>query len=168
MDLVYTSDQHRSGGDPAFTATKKDLWRIARKLESKGVARDIKVIAGAKVPIIKFTDKVTGIPVDISFENLSGLDAQPYFHKWQRDYEDMVYIVALIKQFLVMRGVNEVSTGGLGGFSIICLVVNYIQLAPPPKTLGELFLGFLDFYGNRFDLNRKRIVMEPPSRPDKV
>ncbi|KAF2687170.1 hypothetical protein K458DRAFT_296503 [Lentithecium fluviatile CBS 122367] len=167
LDLVYASDQHFAGGPARIFTKKNDLYKIAKKLSDKGIAANTKVIHAAKVPIIKFTDKVTGIPVDISFENLGGVRAQEHFKKWQVDYPDMVYIVALIKQFLVMRGVNEVNTGGLGGFSTICLVVSYLQLGQKPNNLSELLLGFLDYYGNHFDLDRQRIIMNPPSRATK-
>jgi non-canonical poly(A) RNA polymerase PAPD5/7 len=169
MDLVYASDNHLNGAYAQFQATTKDLWTIAHRLQKDGIAREMKVIAKAKVPIIKFIDVVTGIPVDISFENLGGVWAQSYLQQWRIEYPDMAYIVAIIKQFLVMRGVSEVSTGGLGGFSVICLVVSYLQLKEATEdNLGQVLLGFLDFYGNRFDLNTTRIVMDPPARMMKV
>jgi non-canonical poly(A) RNA polymerase PAPD5/7 len=168
MDLVYTSDQYSNGGNQAIFPSKNQLWKIGRKLEQRGIACELKVIANAKVPIIKFTDNLTGLPVDISFENLSGVEAQSYFQQWRDEFESMVFLVALIKQFLLMRGLNEVNTGGLGGFSIICLVVSYLQLEGQEGNFGDLFLGFLDYYGNKFDLNKTRIVMNPPGREPKV
>ncbi|KAF2244107.1 hypothetical protein BU26DRAFT_435260 [Trematosphaeria pertusa] len=167
MDLVYVSDLHCGGGPPVISCVKGGLYKVAKKLENNGIAADIVVIAKARVPIIKFVDKETGIQVDISFENLSGVYAQAIFQQWKAHYPDMVYLVALVKQFLVMRGLNEVNTGGLGGFSIICLVVSFIQLQPRPDNLGELFLNFLDYYGNKFDLRQKRIVMHPPALVNK-
>ena len=77
-------------------------------------------------------------------------------------------MVALLKQFLAMRGLNEVHQGGLGGFSIICLVVSYLQHSRKGDNLGECFLGFLDYYGNQFDLSTKRIQMDPPAVVTKV
>ena len=168
MDLVYVSDLHYGGGPPVISCGKNGLYKVARKLENKGIAADVVVIANARVPIIKFVDRATGIQVDISFENLGGVHAQAIFQQWKAHYPDMVYLVALVKQFLVMRGLNEVSTGGLGGFSIICLVVSFIQLQPKPDDLGELFVNFLDYYGNKFDLRHTRIVMHPPALVYKV
>lgn len=168
MDLVYASDRHFNGGPPAMVSDnrtnpfKKVLHGAARKLENARItaSRPI-VIVGAKVPIIKFQDNLTGIDVDISFENLSGVQAQATFDSWKREYPDMIYLVALVKQFLVMRGLNEVHTGGLGGFSIICLIVSYIHHAATPTDLGECFLGFLEFYGKKFDLATQRIQTNP-------
>lgn len=39
-------------------------------------------------------------------------------------------LVLLVKAFLNQRGMNEVFTGGLGSYSIICLVVSFLQVSP--------------------------------------
>jgi non-canonical poly(A) RNA polymerase PAPD5/7 len=168
MDLVYTSDRHYNGGPQVLdfssrSAVNSTLRKAARRLENVHIATNVLCITKAKVPIIKFVDRLTNINVDISFENLSGVQAQATFQQWKHDYPDMVYMVALLKQFLVMRGFNEVHTGGLGGFSIICLIVSYIQHIPKPENLGACFLGFLKYYGVDFDLRTQRIQMHPPA-----
>jgi non-canonical poly(A) RNA polymerase PAPD5/7 len=174
MDLVYASERYYNGGLPVLEAAtdkqafKKTLFKASRRLQSVGIASNPLVIANARVPIIKFEDRLTGIAVDISFENLSGVQAQATFDQWKRDYPDMIYMVALVKQLLVMRGLNEVHTGGLGGFSIICLIVSYIQHSRKAENLGECFVGFLEYYGKNFDISRKRIQMHPPGVVEKV
>ncbi|KAF2115742.1 hypothetical protein BDV96DRAFT_55357 [Lophiotrema nucula] len=173
MDLVYASNQYINGGHAVIDTgsgapqVKKMLWAAARRLEQAGIATDLTVIAKAKVPIIKFIDRITGIKVDLSFENLSGVQAQATFREWKRIYPDMPYLVALVKQFLLMRGLNDVHVGGLGGFSTICLAVSHIQLQDPPSDLGEMFLKFMECYGN-FDLRKNRIVMDPPGLVNKT
>ena len=139
------------------------LRKAAKRLEMVHIATNVTCITKAKVPIIKFVDRVTNINVDISFENLSGVQAQATFQQWKHDYPDMIYMVALLKQFLVMRGMNEVHTGGIGGFSIICLIISYFQHSKKPENLGDCFLGFLNYYGNEFDLRSQRIQMHPPA-----
>ncbi|KAF2632431.1 Nucleotidyltransferase [Macroventuria anomochaeta] len=168
MDLVYTSDRFYQGGPAAMDFSNKSivnstLRKAARRLENVCIATNVLCITKAKVPIIKFVDRVTNINVDISFENLSGVQAQATFQQWKHDYPDMIYMVALLKQFLVMRGMNEVHTGGIGGFTIICLVISYFQHSKKPENLGDCFLGFLNYYGNEFDLRTQRIQMHPPA-----
>jgi non-canonical poly(A) RNA polymerase PAPD5/7 len=172
MDLVYVSDRHYNGGPPvvdlsARHSSKSLLHKAAARLTQTRLAADRPQVIPARIPIIKYKDSLTGLQVDISFENLSGVQAQATFAQWKRQYPDMIYMVALLKQFLVMHGLNEVHTGGIGGYSIICLIVSYIQHNPKPENLGECFLGFLKYYGN-FDLSRKRIQMHPPAIIDKV
>ncbi|KAF2852789.1 hypothetical protein T440DRAFT_391414 [Plenodomus tracheiphilus IPT5] len=174
MDLVYTSDRHYNGGPPVLDMTQKNstmpLLRGVRSIiQRRNMAYGtVLCLFGAKVPLVKFIDNVTRLQVDISFENLSGVQAQATFAQWKEQYPDMVYMVALLKQFLVMRGLNEVHTGGIGGFAIICLIVHYIYQAGKPENLGELFRGFLDYYGNKFDLTRHRIQMNPPGIVEKT
>ncbi|KAH8732155.1 hypothetical protein GQ44DRAFT_735100 [Phaeosphaeriaceae sp. PMI808] len=169
MDLVYASDRHYDGGSPVLDAAqdrgifKKTLFKASNRLKNVGIAENSFVIAKARVPIIKFQDRVTGLDVDISFENLSGVQAQATFDKWKSEYPDMIFLVVLVKQLLSMRGLNEVHHGGLGGFSIICLVVSYIQHNRKTDNLGACFLGFLEYYGKKFDLAKQRIQMHPPA-----
>ena len=81
----------------------------------------------------------------------------------------MPMLVAMVKQFLVMRELNDVHLGGIGGYSTVCLVVSFLQLHPPgTKNLGEVFLELLDFYGNRFELDRYSISLNPPRYVEKT
>jgi non-canonical poly(A) RNA polymerase PAPD5/7 len=103
----------------------------------------------------------------MSFDNDSGLRAIYTFNKWKEAYPAMPAVVAVIKQFLLLRGLNEVPTGGLGGFSIICLVVSLFQHMPHSvdgqgPTLGSVLMDFFDFYGNKFDFTSVGIRLNPP------
>lgn len=174
MDLVYTSDRHFNGGPPVMDVTARNataplLKGVRSVLQRRNLAvGNVQCIFGAKVPLVKFTDSVTRLQVDISFENLSGVQAQATFAEWKEDFPDLIYMVSLLKQFLVMRGLNEVHTGGIGGFAIICLIVHYMHQAGKQENLGVLLLGFLDYYGNKFDLTRQRIQMNPMGVVDKT
>jgi non-canonical poly(A) RNA polymerase PAPD5/7 len=128
------------------------------------------IISKAKVPIIKFVDRVTGLRVDISFENMSGVTAVSTFKEWTTQYHAMPILVTLIKQFLLMRDLNEVYSGGLGGFSTTCLVVSMLQQMPAPLSdnLGELLLSFLELYGTKFNMLENGISLNPPGYFTKV
>jgi non-canonical poly(A) RNA polymerase PAPD5/7 len=169
MDLVYASDQLFNGGAQVVDtsqrgALKKVLYKASRRLEQARLPNAAPIVIwAAKVPIIKFTDRITNIDVDISFENLSGVQAQATFDQWKRQHPDMTFLVALVKQFLAMRGLNEVHQGGIGGFTIICLIMNYIYHTPKSSNLGQCFVGFLEYYGKHFNLATQRIQMHPPA-----
>lgn len=154
------------------------MYKLSKYLQYADVAPPggVAVIAKARVPIIKFADKASGIKVDVSFENDSGLLANKTFQTWKAKYPAMPVIVVLIKQLLAMRDLNEVFSGGLGGFSIICLVVSMMQLMPELQTgnmdpqlhYGDLLLNFLDLYGNKFDFRATGITFNPPGYFDKI
>lgn len=178
MDVVVISNSFRSSGHKVVCQTNKQMWRFGDFIKSSGIAQQgtVEVIIGAKVPLIKFVDQITAIKVDVSFENNTGVIANDTFALWKTQFPAMPLLVTIIKQFLMMRGMNEVQHGGLGGFSVTCLVTSLLQNMPrvqsgeliPEQNLGEILIEFLDFYGNQLDTMRTGIKMDPPGYFDKV
>lgn len=160
MDLVVCSASFMKGGPPTYLGARSWLYKFQKFLVAQKVAEQtsIEVIAHARIPLVKFVDKATGLRVDISFENLGGVGAIDTFLEWKKHYPAMPILVTLIKHFLMMRGLNEPVNGGIGGFSVICLVVSMLQLMPqvqsrslvPEHHLGEMLLEFFELYGRRF------------------
>lgn len=177
MDLVVMSRSFLSSGIRQIGQSQNQLRGIKDHLDRIGIAKPHTAtwIGKSKVPIVKFTDKRTGIKVDISFENNSGFPALETFAAWKQKYPAMPILVALVKQFLVMRGINEVFCGGIGGFTTICLVTHILQTMPeiqsgsmdPSQHYGDIFMKFLDFYGNKIDIRSTGILMHPPYHYDK-
>ncbi|KAK4119519.1 hypothetical protein N657DRAFT_658928 [Parathielavia appendiculata] len=171
MDLVFMSDGYASGGGAKYH-TKTFLYRFRGQLVNHKIAweNEIELIVGAKVPLVKFIEHKTGLKVDVSFENNTGLTAINTFKAWREQYPGMPALVTLIKHFLLMRGLNEPVNGGIGGFSVICLVVSMLQMMPEVQSgnldtrhhLGQLLLHFFDLYGNRFNYQTIAIGLNPP------
>lgn len=178
MDLVLVTKQRLNGATQSEVQRFSNnlMHRIKRTLMLKHIAVNPTVISRARVQLIKFEDSQSGIKVDLSFENLSGIVAQETFQDWTAKEAHMFPMVALIKQFLVMRGLSDVHTGGIGGFTIICLAYTYLRMNASTHSqddivnLAKLFMGFLDFWGNRFDLATQRLQMnfDPPRIVPKV
>ena len=178
MDLVVMSSSYRDYGEKSVCQSKTAIRRFASFIERSGVAQSgsVDFILSAKVPLVKFVHRVTRIRVDVSFENNTGPNGVKVYWEWTRLFPAMPILVAVIKQFIMMRGCNEVQHGGLGGFTVTCLVTSLLQNLPrvqareliPEEHLGEMLLEFLDFYGNQFDLFRSGILMNPPGFFDKV
>jgi len=172
MDLVVMTQSYMRGGYPALRTSRRELQLFANALKSAGLAKpnSVVVISGAKVPIVKYVDVKTGLKVDVSFENDTGVIANRTYEDWIIQYPCLPLIIALVKQFLLMRGLNEVHTGGLGGFSTSCLVVSILQLMTPSRPNGQLsvdsldtiFMTFLDTYGNKFNTTLSGISLNPP------
>lgn len=184
MDLVAYSSQFRAGGPPELCQTRNTIWKFGNGLSRRGLMKpgSLTVIAKAKVPLVKYVDQRTGLRVDISFENPSGVQALETYRGWKTTFPAMPALVTLVKQYLLMREINEVHTGGIGGFSVTCLVVCFLQHMPtmpfyqerkllgrdPTQYLGYLLLHIFDFYGNIFDLDRDGIQFDPPMIFNKV
>ena len=172
------SNTFGTSGHKVVCQTRKQLFRFGDFVKSSGIAQQgsVEIIAGAKVPLVKFVDQITLLKVDVSFENNTGVIANNTFAHWKKEFPAMPLLVTIIKQFLMMRGMNEVQHGGLGGFSVACLVTSLLQNMPrvqsgeliPEQNLGEILIEFLDFYGNQLDTTRTGIMMNPPGYFEKV
>lgn len=172
MDLVVCSASYMRGGPPTYLGAKSWLYKFSKFLSMQHVADtgSIEVIAHARIPLVKFVDKLTGLKVDISFENLGGVGAVDTFVAWKKQYPAMPILVTVIKHFLLMRGLNEPVNGGIGGFSVICLVVSMLQLMPhvqsrsiiPEHNLGEMLLEFFELYGRQFHYETNAISLTRP------
>ena len=175
--MVLMSDDYAKGRGAKY-CTKSFLYRFKGQLMNYGIAwqNEIELIVGAKVPLVKFIEHRTGLKVDMSFENSTGLTAINTFKAWREQYPGMPALVTLIKHFLLMRGLNEPVNGGIGGFSVICLVVSMLQMMPEVQSgnldtrhhLGQLLLQFFDLYGNKFNYETVAISMDPPRWIPKV
>ncbi len=173
IDLVLLSTNFRRTGVKTFGERKGQIYAFSAFIKNQDIAvpGSVETIAHARVPILKFVDKLTGLKVDLSFDNDSGLIANRTFQQWRQEYPAMPVIVSVIKQFLLLRGLNEVPTGGLGGFSITCLVTSILQHMPHSNlspNLGSVLMDFFQFYGSNFDYETVGIRMNPPGYFNKV
>ncbi|RMJ28234.1 Topoisomerase family protein TRF4 [Aspergillus sp. HF37] len=167
LDLVLLSTNFMRTGRKTFGERKGQIYAFAAFLRSLDIAvpNSIETIAHARVPILKFVDKLSGLRVDLSFDNDSGLIANNTFQRWKSEFPAMPVVVSVVKQFLLLRGLNEVPTGGLGGFSITCLVMSLLQHLPHgcmERNMAGVLIDFFDFYGNVFDVENVGIRMSPP------
>lgn len=172
IDLVLLSVPFKEKGMRTFGLKPSAIYKYASILKDMNIAHpgSISTIAHARVPILKFVDNLTGLSVDLSFDNDSGILANKTFQDWKEQYPVMPLIVSVIKQFLLIRGLNEVPTGGLGGFSIICLVVSLLQHTEQQNLddVGATLLNFFNFYGNQFNYRNVSVTMNPPGFVNKV
>ena len=76
--------------------------------------------------------------VDISFNQTNGVAAGHMINRFLRELPALRALVLVIKSFLNQRSMNEVFSGGLGSYSIVCLAVSFLQVG-----LVFLFFGFL-------------------------
>ena len=177
MDLVAMSDAYLRYNNPTIGRNYRQMRRFADCLQNGNLIKygSLTIIAKAKVPILKFTESVTGLRVDISFENDSGTRALATFARWKEVYPAMPYIVALIKQYLAMRDLSEVVNGGLGGFTIICLVVFTIHnlelskgVGYARKNLDQALLAFFKHWGTVHNIRTEGLDMRAMRTVPKV
>ncbi|KAF9909900.1 hypothetical protein EC991_007890 [Linnemannia zychae] len=141
--------------------TKNNLRTLASKIRLSGFGDNAEAILFTKVPIVKFQESRTGIPVDISFNQSDGFKTAAVIQKFMEGMPVLQPMVMLIKQFLKCKPATycEVHQGGLGSFSVTLLVMSFLQMHPriqartidPLENLGVLVIEFFELYGLCFN-----------------
>lgn len=139
--------------------SKSFLYELASFLKYKKLATRVEVIAGARIPIIKFVELESQIHFDVCFEQDSGITVAKMVSSWIQEVKGLRELVLVVKQFLSSRKLNNVRFGGIGGFSMVCLCYSFLKLHPkisakcmnPLDNLGTLLIEFFELYGIHFN-----------------
>lgn len=168
------------------------LSRVARLLARTGwcVGGRPQVIH-AKVPIVRFRDRTTGVEVDMNVNNVVGLRNTRLLQCYAQLDPRTAPLVLAVKAWASGQHINEAKNGTLSSYSLALLVIQYLQCGCEPavlpslqkmqpdrfcsegdvrllrlgedlppwrsantQSLGALFVGFLDFFANRFGFSR--------------
>ncbi|XP_034486977.1 inactive non-canonical poly(A) RNA polymerase protein Trf4-2 [Drosophila innubila] len=134
------------------------LVQLKNALIARGVADQVNVLDKASVPVVKFTDRISQVKFDISFNTKSGVKAAELVKRFIKQFPELPKLVMVLKQFLMLQGLNEVySSGGISSYAITLMCVSFLQQQTLENTssknnrLGRLLLKFLDYYGRKFD-----------------
>lgn len=144
------------------------LFSVERELREAEmtVPGSLMVLDKTSVPIVKFTDRWTEVKVDISFNMQSGLLSAKKIKAFLKQYPLLDKLVMIIKQFLYQRNLNEVYTGGIGSYSLILLIVSFLQHNPrvgdnsEDVNLGILLTEFFELYGRNFNFAKVGIKVD--------
>ncbi|KAF8931598.1 hypothetical protein BGZ47_011757 [Haplosporangium gracile] len=142
--------------------SKEDLYKLSRHLKAKQVTNDVQVIAKARVPIIKFKERLSKIPVDISFNITNGIESAEIVRNYMETTPALRSMTMLIKHFLMIKGQNEVFQGGIGSYTTMIMILSFLQMHPqiqanklnPEDNLGVLLIEFFELYGLCFNYNQ--------------
>lgn len=98
--------------------------------------------------------------MDISFNQKNGVKSAKLIKDFCKTFPSLPKLVFVLKQYLLQRDLNEVFTGGISSYSLILLVVSFLQLHPRIKelqsplsnvNLGVLLIEFFELYGVYFN-----------------
>lgn len=140
---------------------KPPLGKLAKALlkASLPLPETLQLITKARVPIIKYVDAQTDFEVDVSFNVTSGLEAAAFIRQQMALQPAVRPLTLVLKHFLDMRSLNEVFSGGLSSYAVMCLVISFLQMHPliqgglirPHENLGVLLMEFFELYGRNFN-----------------
>lgn len=167
IDLVLTPPPRHFGNPKLF------LMTLESSIFSTRFASNIKAVLAASVPLLKITDAVTGIEIDLTIdEDGHGVRATQMMQTWIETLDGESIVTALtfvMKQFLAMRKLGTTYTGGINSYLLVWMVVAWIELEYPKGLdcltdtldLGAILISFLKFYGQYFDYTTAVINLLP-------
>ncbi|KAK1926248.1 hypothetical protein DB88DRAFT_435394 [Papiliotrema laurentii] len=135
------------------------LAELARAMRLAHITDTVAIISKARVPIIKFVTNEGKLNVDISLNQTNGISAGRIINQYLEVLPGARALVLVVKAFLSQRSMNEVYTGGIGSYAVICLVISFLQIHPklrlsemdPEENLGTLLVEFFELYGRNFN-----------------
>ncbi|KAI4321873.1 hypothetical protein MLD38_035204 [Melastoma candidum] len=132
------------------------LHALSRALSLKGIAKKILVIAKARVPIIKFVEKRSGVAFDISFDIENGPKAATFIKDAVSRLPPLRPLCLILKVFLQQRELNEVYSGGIGSYALLTMLMAMLRNVRasqplPEHNLGVLLVHFFEFYGRQLN-----------------
>eukprot|EP00062_Callorhinchus_milii_P007710 gi/632949640/ref/XP_007890277.1/ PREDICTED: poly(A) RNA polymerase GLD2 isoform X2 [Callorhinchus milii] len=148
----------------------------------------------AKVPIVKFRDKVSGVECDLNVNNVVGIRNTFLLRTYAYIESRVRPLVLVVKKWACHHGINDASRGTLSSYSLVLMVLHYLQTLPEPvipslqkehpecfdptmqlhlvhqggskispylslnsSNLGDLLVGFLQYYATEFNWNNSVI-----------
>ncbi|KAI9911715.1 hypothetical protein PsorP6_009369 [Peronosclerospora sorghi] len=112
-----------------FLATQ--LNKLAKVLETKDWVDSLVVLESARVPVLKLVSTQSAVPMDITFESTathSGLLARDLVQRYADTMPELYPLAIVLKQMLRERELNDAYTGGLSSYSIVLMVIHFLQL----------------------------------------
>ncbi|KAG6793839.1 hypothetical protein POTOM_003063 [Populus tomentosa] len=142
--------------DSGLKSPQIGLNALSRALSQKGVAKKIQVIAKARVPIVKFVEKRSGVAFDISFDVNGGPIAAEFIKNAISKWPELRPLCLILKVFLQQRELNEVYSGGISSYALLAMLMAMLQnhrecQASLEHNLGLLLIHFFDFYGRKLN-----------------
>ncbi|XP_010184294.1 PREDICTED: poly(A) RNA polymerase GLD2 isoform X2 [Mesitornis unicolor] len=99
----------------------------------------------AKVPIVKFRDKVSCVEFDLNVNNVVGI-RNTFLLRTYAYLENRVRpLVLAVKKWAKFHDINDASRGTLNSYSLVLMVLHYLQTLPEPiipslqKNYSEYF-----------------------------
>uniref|UniRef100_A0A8C5RTF8 polynucleotide adenylyltransferase n=1 Tax=Laticauda laticaudata TaxID=8630 RepID=A0A8C5RTF8_LATLA len=119
--------------EPVSTG-KKHLYKMLQEVFIFFTASYIErpQLIRAKVPIVKFRDKVSCMDFDLNVNNVAGI-RNTFLLRTYAYIENRVRPLALVvKKWANFHGINDASRGTLNSYSLVLMVLHYLQTLPEP------------------------------------
>ena len=151
---------------------------LKRRLINSGFTeeKDIEVISGARVPILKCKCAKTNIKIDLSLCRIQSVKLAYKIRKIAEKEILIRYTTILLKEILRNKNLDEVFQGGMSSillFEMVCFFFqryyneylvdlnnNEDKIKNNITSLGHFFFKFLEYYSTIFDYRESKINLQ--------
>ncbi|KAJ7513911.1 hypothetical protein O6H91_23G048900 [Diphasiastrum complanatum] len=107
------------------------VMRMAEILEADNM-QNVQALTHARVPIVKFTDSVTGISCDICVNNMLAVVNTKLLRDYAKIDVRLRQLAFIVKHWAKCRQVNETYRGTLSSYAYVLMCIHFLQQRDPP------------------------------------
>ena len=122
IDMVIT---FHSG---SFIGYSGRLSMLMGEIHNSGFASRIDDVLRASVPLIRITDGITGIQIDLTAADTHAVKATEAVEKWLQLSSPAKPLLFVVKMFLSIRRCGTTYTGGINSYALFWMVVAWVEL----------------------------------------
>uniref|UniRef100_T1JEY6 Uncharacterized protein n=1 Tax=Strigamia maritima TaxID=126957 RepID=T1JEY6_STRMM len=178
----------------------RNVYRVLKKCE---FIQKLELIT-AKVPILKFRDRISGVEVDLNVNNTVGIRNTHLLRCYSKVDPRVSPLVGIVKIWAHVQDINNAKLMTISSYSLTLMVIHYLQCGVSPAilpslqklhpykfssrveiqnidindpvpvylsknemSLGELMIGFLDYFTNRYDFRTDAMSIRTGSKVPK-
>ena len=108
-------------------SAKKPLRRLEAALKHTGGFRDLTLVLGAKVPLLKFVHQASRLSFDLCTNSTNGVENSAFIRRHLEGYPALRPLVLALKCTLQQAGLHDTFTGGIGSFLLFLMVLRVLQ-----------------------------------------
>ncbi|KAI2664405.1 Poly(A) RNA polymerase GLD2 [Labeo rohita] len=106
----------------------------------------------AKVPILKFRDRVSGVEFDLNFNNTVGIRNTFLLRTYAYVEKRVRPIILVIKKWASHHRINDASRGTLSSYTLVLMVLHYLQTLPEP-VIPCLQMDYPECFNPKMDIH---------------
>lgn len=115
-------------------------------------AQDLQMVP-AKVPIVKFTDAYSGMECDINVNNTIGVRNTELMRQYSKLDPRVRPLALIVKEWAHQMDINDASRGTLNSYSIVLMVVHFLQHGVHPPVLPCLQKRHPELYSTKIPID---------------
>lgn len=139
IDMVLTFQSKRG-------YTRTTLASFEHKIRISGFSSKIVSVLQASVPLLRITDAITGIEIDLTESDSHAFEATRQVTKWMTatDTQLVKTLVLVVKLFLSIRRCGTTYTGGVNSYLLVWMVIAWVKLDMPTAQVRKVVDGGVD------------------------